>query len=149
MFVAQRPSAMLGATRDGAGKRTYHELGAKVQLSQCRSLRTPRIPKSNLNFHVIKKVCVHVCVLSRFSHVQHFATLWMVARQSPLPMGVVQARILEWVVMPFSRGSSAPRDPTQVSYVSCIAGGFFTSEPPGKPIKKVQLKYIEDIGYII
>ena len=31
MFVAQRPSAMLGATRDGAGKRTYHELGAKAQ----------------------------------------------------------------------------------------------------------------------
>ena len=38
--------------------------------------------------------------------------------------GVLQARILEWVALPFSRGSSQPRDPTQVS---CIAGGFFTS----------------------
>ena len=36
---------------------------------------------------------------------------------------ILQARILERIVMPFSRGSSQPRDRTQVS---CIAGGFFT-----------------------
>ena len=36
----------------------------------------------------------------------------------------LQARILEWVAFPFSRGSSQPRDWTQVSR---IAGGFFTS----------------------
>ena len=38
--------------------------------------------------------------------------------------GILQARILEWVAVPFSRGSSQPRDRTQVSR---IAGGFFTS----------------------
>ena len=38
--------------------------------------------------------------------------------------GILQARILEWVAFPFSRGSSQPRDQTQVS---CTAGGFFTS----------------------
>ena len=38
--------------------------------------------------------------------------------------GILQARILEWVAIPFSRGSSQSRDRTQVS---CIAGGFFTS----------------------
>ena len=38
--------------------------------------------------------------------------------------GILQARILEWVAIPFSRGSSQPRDQTQVSR---IAGGFFTS----------------------
>ena len=37
---------------------------------------------------------------------------------------ILQARILEWVVRPFSRGSSQPRDQTQVSL---IAGRFFTS----------------------
>ena len=37
--------------------------------------------------------------------------------------GILQARILEWVVIPFSRGSSQPRDRT---LVSCIAGRFFT-----------------------
>ena len=38
--------------------------------------------------------------------------------------GILQARMLEWIAFPFSRGSSQPRDRTQVS---CIAGGFFTS----------------------
>ena len=38
--------------------------------------------------------------------------------------GILLARLLEWVAFPFSRGSSQPRDRTQVS---CIAGGFFTS----------------------
>ena len=38
--------------------------------------------------------------------------------------GKFQARILEWVAFPFSRGSSQTRDQTQVSH---IAGGFFTS----------------------
>ena len=38
--------------------------------------------------------------------------------------GVFQARVLEWVAIAFSRGSSQPRDQTGVS---CIAGGFFTS----------------------
>ena len=51
-------------------------------------------------------------------------TPWTVARQAPLPIEILQARILEWVVMPSSRGSSQPRDQTQVS---CIAGKFFTS----------------------
>ena len=45
--------------------------------------------------------------------------------------GVLQARILEWVAMPCSRGSSWSRDQT---HVSCIAGGFFTDGPPGKPL---------------
>ena len=38
--------------------------------------------------------------------------------------GILQARILEWVAVSFSRGSSQPRDQIQVSH---IAGGFFTS----------------------
>ena len=53
--------------------------------------------------------------------------------------GILQARILEWVVIPFSSGSSQPRHQT---WVSCIAGGFFTvwvtGEPPGKPLMKCQ-----------
>ena len=49
--------------------------------------------------------------------------LTTVAYQAPLSMGILQARILEWVAMPFPRGSSQSRDRTQVSL---IAGGFFT-----------------------
>ena len=40
--------------------------------------------------------------------------------------GISQARILEWVSISSSRGSSWPRDWTPVSCVSCTAGGFFT-----------------------
>ena len=45
--------------------------------------------------------------------------------------GISQARILEWVTMPFSRGSSQPRDKT---CSSCIESGFLTAEPLGKPL---------------
>ena len=45
--------------------------------------------------------------------------------------GISQARILEWVAISFSRGSSQPRDRT---HVFCLAGRFFTIEPPRRPI---------------
>ena len=44
--------------------------------------------------------------------------------------GILQARILEWVALPFYRGSSQPRNQTQVS---CTAGRFFRSELREKP----------------
>ena len=55
--------------------------------------------------------------------------------------GILQARILEWVAMPSSRGSSPPRDWTHISYIACIGRwGFFflvlfhflPLVPPGK-----------------
>ena len=46
--------------------------------------------------------------------------------------GILQVRILEWVALPFPRGSSQSRDQTQVS---CIAGRFFTSWATEKPKK--------------
>ena len=45
--------------------------------------------------------------------------------------GILQERILEWVAIPFSRGSSRFRDRT---WVSCIAGRFFITEPSGSPL---------------
>ena len=60
------------------------------------------------------------CMLSCFSCIQLFVTLWSVAHQAPLSTGIPQARILQWVSMPSSRGSSQPRDWTCVSYVSRI-----------------------------
>ena len=57
------------------------------------------------------------------SHVRLFATPWTEPWQAPLPMGMLQARILKWVAISFSRGSCKPRDWTQVSH---IAGGFLT-----------------------
>ena len=46
--------------------------------------------------------------------------------------GILQVRILEWVAMPSSRGSSWLRNWTHIC-VSCSASGFFTAEPVGKP----------------
>ena len=57
------------------------------------------------------------------SRVQLFVTPWSVACQASLSMGILQTRILEWVSSPSSRGSSHPRDGTQVSH---IASSFFT-----------------------
>ena len=49
--------------------------------------------------------------------------------------GILQARIVEWVAISFSRESSQPRDETHVSCITCITGRFFTPEPPGSPEK--------------
>ena len=54
-------------------------------------------------------------------------------------MRILQARILERIAMPSSRGSSQTRDQTQVS---CTAGGFVTVEPPGKP-------YFRHLAYVL
>ena len=69
-------------------------------------------------------------MINCFSHVWLFVTLQNVACQAPLPHGILQARILEWVPMPSSTGSSWLRGWT---CVSCITGRFFTTEQPGKP----------------
>ena len=62
-------------------------------------------------------------------------------------MGVLQARILEWVAMPSSRKSSPPKDWTRVSHGNCIAGRFFTAEPQGKPTDDViEIHKAETVG---
>jgi len=101
-------------------------------------------------------VCVHAHVLSHFSHGQgglaccnswghkeldDWATEltdWLTlcdpmecSSLGSLVHGILQAKILEWVAMPSSRGPSQPRDRTCLSYgFSCIGGGwgwFFTT----------------------
>ena len=68
-------------------------------------------------------VCVCVCTLVAQSHLT-LCNLMDCSPPGSSVHGILQARILEWVVIPFSRGSSQPRDRTRVS---CIAGGFFTT----------------------
>ena len=53
--------------------------------------------------------------------------------QAPLSMGILQARILEWVAMPSSRGPSQPRDRTHISYLLLLwQVGSLLLAPPGK-----------------
>ena len=79
---------------------------------------------------------MHTCMLSRFSHVQLFVTLRTITQPGSSVHGILQERILKWVEMPSSRESSWSRDQTSIS---CIAGGFYTAEPPGKTFILVQL----------
>ena len=55
-------------------------------------------------------VCVCVCIHIYRSHSVVFDNVipWTVAHQAPLSMGFLRARILEWITIPFSRGSSGP-----------------------------------------
>ena len=81
-------------------------------------------------------VCVCVCVVCVcvLSHVRLFATPWTVARQAPLSMGF--SRQESWSGLPFPPPGSLP-DPGKetMSLVSAaLAGGFFTTAPPGEPV---------------
>ena len=76
------------------------------------------------------EVCVCVCVcVCMCAHTQSCLTLCDPAGYSlrgSSVHGIFQARILKWVAISFSRGSSRPRDWACVSSISCIAGRFFT-----------------------
>ena len=78
-----------------------------------------------MQFHVSKPLFPHpssgnknasswtLCCVAMSLVAQSCPTLWdprTVARQAPLSMGILQAKILEWVATPFSRGSSQPRN---------------------------------------
>ena len=73
----------------------------------------------------------YCCCCQSLSRVQLFCNPVDCSLPGSSVHGIFQARILEWVSISYSRGSSLPRDQTQVS---CIAGGFFTPEPPGKTV---------------
>ena len=59
--------------------------------------------------------------------------------------GILQGRILEWVATPFSRGSSQPRDQTQVSH---IAGGFFTSWATREALFDIKVFDFDEVQFI-
>ena len=94
--------------------------------------------------HAVSSVCVCACVLSR---VWLYATPQTVVCQAPLSMGF--SRKNTGVGCHFLlRGSSRLRDGTQVS---CIAGRFFTPEPPGKPFvspRSSQLASFHHLGLL-
>ena len=74
----------------------------------------------------------HVHVLSHFIPIQHFATLWTLAHQAPLSMEF--SRQAYWSGLPFPPPGDLPNLGTTPMSLesSALAGGFFTTEPPGK-----------------
>ena len=76
----------------------------------------------------------HVCRMKVRVLVALFATVWLCnlmdcSLPDSSPHGILQARILNWVTIPFPRGSSWSRIQSQVS---CVAGRFFTIWVPAK-----------------
>ena len=59
--------------------------------------------------------------------------------------GILQARILKWVAISSSKGSSQPKDWTHVSYVSCSGRGFFTTSATWKPHR---YRYISSVQWL-
>ena len=119
-----------------------HRVGDAIQPSH--PLLSPSPPAPNPSRHqglfqwVIQvsinnySDCVCVCLV-----VQSCLTLCDPVNCSPPSSsvhGILQARILEWGAIPFSRGSSQPKDWT---WSSALWADSLPSEPPGKPIFKV------------
>ena len=79
--------------------------------------------------HAVVKLCPTLCYISEMcchavaSAVSYSLQPYGLGPTWFLSTGILKARILEWVAMPSSRGSSQPRNRTQVSH---IAGGFYT-----------------------
>ena len=119
-----------------------------LKLALCISIVTSREKQeqpwvesySQLHFYVEEaKIYTKqsACMHSHFTCVQLFVTMDCSLPGSTVH-GILQARILEWVAMPSSRASFTFRDWT---CVSCIAGGFFTTEPSGKSLKAEYNKF--------
>ena len=79
--------------------------------------------------------CKHHKIRYMFSCVWHVCTQLYVILCDPMGcsspgssvLRISQAQILEWVAISSSRGSSQLRDGTRISYIACVAGGFFTT----------------------
>ena len=86
------------------------------------------------NFQQNLNVSVHVCMLSHFSRVWLFATLWTVAYQTPRSMGFPRQEY--WSGLPYSPPGDLlhPRIEPESSATPALAGGLLTAEPPGKPL---------------
>ena len=83
-----------------------------------------------LSLNLDRHLCMNTQLLSR---VWLFVIPWTVSLPGSSVHEILQASILEWVAISSSRGSPQSRDHTHMSCISCVAGGFFTTAPPGKP----------------
>ena len=134
-----------GRWEGGSGRGTHvnpwliHVNVWQKPLQYCKviSLQLIKINEKNAKtlwicLYVIKIVCCCYCLVAK-------PCLFCDPMDSSLPGSsihrIVQAGILEWVAISFSRGSSQPRNWTcSCCCLSCSVGKFFTAEPLGKPI---------------
>ena len=126
------PYSTLCGSLDGRGVCRRMDACTHMAESLCCSSET--VTTLLIGYCLLGKLCPTVCD----------PTDWSLPGSSV--HGISQARIMEWVAMPFSRGSSQPRVPCpppgnlpdsgmepRFPASSALAGRFFTTEPPGKP----------------
>ena len=94
-------------------------MGSQIKLPRSRILK----PEKDV------PVFMCVCVYS-LSGVDCFATPWTIALQAPLFVGLPRPEYWSELLFPSPGDRPKPKDRT---WVSCTSGGFFTTEPPGKP----------------
>ena len=95
--------------------------------------RLPASLKFTRVLKLVKSNGVCVCV---FSCVQLFATPWTVARQAPLSMGFPRQEYWSGFPLPASGDLPDPKIEPKSLVSPALAGGFFPTSLPGKPIKK-------------
>ena len=84
------------------------------------------------------------CLLLLFSHQVMSSScdpLWTIASQAPLSMGF--SRQVHWSGLPFPPPGNLP-DPGSEPTSPALAGGFFTTEPPGKPTYSIYNSFIHN-----
>ena len=89
---------------------------------------------------------MHVWVLSHFSHVRLFETPWTAAHQAPPSMGILQARILEWVPCPPPGDLPDPGTEPVVLMTPEWQAGSLLLAPPGKPLMRMVARQREVIS---
>ena len=119
---------------------------AANQLTKKLRLGFASSPKTLINNAIDSSM--HECMLSHFSRIGLCDPVDCSPPASTV-RGILQARILEWVAMPSSRGSSWPRDGTHGSYVSCICRQVYytistTWEAP-EELLKVKVKLLSHV----
>ena len=103
-----------------------------VLFTTAKTCKKPGCPSvgEQINYDTLKGVLL---LLSCQVMPDSFVTPWTGSPPGSSVCGISQARILEWAAISFSRGSLRPRDRMQIF---CLAGGFLTTGPLGKPCEK-------------
>ena len=110
---------------------------SRTWLSNWSELNQQRCNSKMIQLHKLVKRRYLIINLVHVHSLQSCLTLCDPTEFSSLSFsihGITQARILEWIAIPFSRGSFWFTGRPHVSFVSCIADGFFITEPLGSPI---------------
>ena len=127
----------------------HYSLSASIIQLATMDLDTQTSKQTKFIFFEAKIVyydIVYIKLKVKWSHSVMSDSLWPMDCSLPGSSvhGIFQARILEWVAISFSRGSSQPRDRT---WVSCIAGGFFRRE--ASAMLKVKVKSLNRVQLFV